>query len=305
MPDPAIQFVTGLPRAGSTLLMNVLGQNPLHHVTPTNDLIDLLMLVRNSWMHTVGFRSQGLRNVKPRVLRSMRGQLYGFYEQEFDAGKTVFDKSRGWVANIELLEDVLERPVKVVVTVRDVRSIIASFERIHRQSYMTSHVPRGPAFFDMQSIDGRARSLLAPGAVVGVAINRVRDALERGMGDRLVFVRYSAFTTFPHETMAMVHRELGLEPFQYDFDNVQQLTTEDDTVHGMWDLHTIREGAVRPPNGPPPWEGLIPPRVLAWLEQEYADINAIANEPIQIADEELQPDVAQIGPITVVAGKGA
>lgn len=297
MLDPSIQFVTGLPRSGSTLLMNILGQNPRHHVTPTNDLIDMVASVRNNWMHTVGFRSQGLREVKPRVLRSMCGQIYGFYEEEFEAGKTVFDKSRGWIAYIETLEEILQRPVKVLVTIRDIRAIIASFERIHRQSTMTSHVPRGPAFFDMQSIDGRARQLLSPGAVVGIAANRVRDALERGMGDRLLFVRYNRLVSRPHETLQAVHEALDLPTFDYDFENVEQLTKEDDTVHGMWDLHTIRTGRVSPPSGPPPWEGVIPPRVLEWLSNEYADLNSIANEPSPVPNA----GVAEVSPITVMA----
>lgn len=297
MLDPAIQFVTGLPRSGSTLLLNILGQNPNHHVTPTNDLIDLLAGVRNNWMHTVGFRSQGLREIKPRVLRSMRGQIYGFYEEEFEAGKTVFDKSRGWVAHIETLEEILQRPVKVLVTIRDIRAILASFERIHRQSMMTSHVPHGPAFFDLQSIDGRARQLLAPASVVGIAANRVRDAIERGMADRLLFVRYNRLVSRPHETLAAIHQGLGLPPFEYDFNNVQQLTQEDDTVHGMWDLHTIRTGKVSPPSGPPPWDGILPPRVTEWVNREYGDLNSIANEPSPIPNA----SIAAIPPITVIA----
>jgi len=284
--------------------MNILGQNPRHHVTPTNDLIDLMVGVRNSWMHTVGFHSQGLRDVKPRVLGAMRGQLYGFYEEEFETGKTVFDKSRGWIAHIETLEEVLQRPVKVIVTIRDIRAVVASFERIHRQGNMTTHVPKGPAFFDMQTIDGRARQLFSPDSVVGIAVNRIRDAIERGMADRLLFVRYRRLVSRPRETLAAIHDALGLHPFRYDFDHVEQLTKEDDTVYGMWDLHTIKTGKVTPSDGPPPWEGILPPRVSEWLSQEYADINAIANDPSPIPAHVSLDDPPHVAPITVVSPGG-
>ena len=63
-----IFFVAGLPRSGSTLLMNLLGQNPQNHVTPTNGLIDLIIRIRNTWAQNDTFKSQGLwKVVQPRI----------------------------------------------------------------------------------------------------------------------------------------------------------------------------------------------------------------------------------------------
>ena len=39
---PQIAFQSSLPRSGSTLLSNIVGQNPNFHVTPTSGLLDLL-----------------------------------------------------------------------------------------------------------------------------------------------------------------------------------------------------------------------------------------------------------------------
>ena len=48
-------FVSGLPRAGSTILVNLLGQNPAHHVTPTSGMIELFIQNINkfSWSSDV------------------------------------------------------------------------------------------------------------------------------------------------------------------------------------------------------------------------------------------------------------
>lgn len=39
---PSIAFQSSLPRSGSTLFSNIVGQNPAFHVTPTSGLLDLL-----------------------------------------------------------------------------------------------------------------------------------------------------------------------------------------------------------------------------------------------------------------------
>ena len=41
-----IFYQSSLPRAGSTLLQNLIGQNPAFHVTPTSGMIDLMLGAR-------------------------------------------------------------------------------------------------------------------------------------------------------------------------------------------------------------------------------------------------------------------
>ena len=262
-------FVSGLPRSGSTLLMNILGQHPKHHVTPTNDLIELFVGVRNTWKNMEGFRAQGEEAIEPRIVNTMAAILDGFFKPEFEAGKVVFDKSRGWPAYIELLEKVLGRPVKIICTTRSVPDIVASMEKKRRASVMGNPDPVGTsAFPDMQTITGRAQQLLSPGAMLGMAVNRVRDAQSRGLGDRLVKVAYSDLANNPAATMEKLHQMLGLEPFKYDFENVQQLTHEDDWQRGMT-LHKIRPKVE--PEKKPGWVDVLPAGLAKHLISEYSD----------------------------------
>jgi len=274
MKNLPIFFVSGLPRSGSTLLMNLLGQNSQNHVTPTNDLIELIVTLRNSWQNHISFKAQGLKTVEPRIINAMKAMMWGFYSEEFLNNKIVFDKSRGWIANIELLEDILQRPIKVIVTVRDVKAIVASFEMKHRENHLTKPSPSGNAFYDLQSIGGRARQLLDVKAVAGLSITRTRDALDRGVSDRLIILPYKELTTNTNVVMNQLHDQLGLPHFDYDPSNVQQITKEDDTVHGM-ELHKIRqEIEYKRPN----WEKILTPQVCEWIDREYADINEMAGE---------------------------
>lgn len=268
---PMVHFVAGLPRSGSTLLQNILGQNPRHHVTPTSGLLWMMGQLRDNWTTCDAFRAQGLEQVELRIPKALRGMTYGFYEQELAAGKIVFDKNRGWPQLIELLERTFNRPVPILCPIRDVKAILASFERLHRANPVARRPYLGATYFQATTVDGRARVLTGPSGIVGLAVNHLRDALARGMADRLIFVPYVGLTTYPVEVLARVHELLHLPPFDYDPDNVQQITVEDDTVHGWGDLHTIRP-VVAPPIGKP-WEGVLPEHTCRWVDEEFGDMN--------------------------------
>jgi sulfotransferase len=294
-----LYFVSALPRSGSTLLMNLLGQNSAHHVTPTSGLIELFVAIKNQWRGLLEFRAEGLDKVEPRIRGALRGLLYGFFDDEFIAGKTIFDKSRGWLQYIEPLEQVLERPVKIVVPVRDVRAIVASFEKIYRRRGLEYPEPRQAAFFQCQTSEGRARALLAPQSILGLTINRLRDALQRGVSDRLVIVPYRALTHAPQATLSLLHRSLGLPPFDYSPDDVAQITHEDDCVHGMT-LHTIRT-KVEPFAGVP-WSDVLPDETCHWLERDYADINRLAAWQPTMTRPTLKRESAQVGQLLLEEG---
>ena len=272
---PTIVPVSGLPRSGSTLLVNLLAQNPAFHVTPTNDLITLVNGVRNQWHRLPGFMAQGLKSVQPRVASALRGLTYGFYEKELSQGKVVFDKNRGWLGNIELLEEVYGREVRVICTIRDVRSVLGSFEKLYRANPLARNQYVGQNYLKSQTAHGRAQILLGDGGVVGASVNMIRDALGRGVSDRLILVPYQTLTHEPQATLNRIHDRLNVPRFAYNPDRVVQVTHEEDAIHGWGhDLHTIRPRVE--PARERPWEGILPPRTARWVDAEYADINQIA-----------------------------
>jgi sulfotransferase len=75
---------------------------------------------------------------------------------------------------------------------------------------------------------------------VGIAYNRIRDALTRGYADRMHFVEFEALTTQPETTMQEIYKFLEEPLFKHNFDHVEQTTSENDDVHGIPGLHTIR-----------------------------------------------------------------
>jgi sulfotransferase len=228
-------MIAGLPRSGSTLLTNILAQNKQFQPTSTSGVLDLLNMVRNNWSDIDSMKAAGLEKTIPAMRSFLRDGLNGFYDED----SIVFDKNRGWINNIEFIEEVLGRPVKIIVCIRDVKDIVASFEKLNnkqpllRNSLYSNEVAR-------LSIYSRSVDLLSTTGVIGSTVNMLRDAFQKGYSDRLVLVPMEQLTKNPENTMGEIHKVLGLEHFNYDFDNVEQLINEDDTVYGIPGLHDIK-----------------------------------------------------------------
>jgi len=231
-----IFFVSGLPRAGSTLLMNLLGQNPRFAVTATSGLLDIMFTVRNVWEQMPEFQAHPDDEAKRRVLQ---GILEGYYSGV--PQPVVFDKSRGWLAHLEMAEHVMGQAPKVLVPVRHLPDVLASFEKLFR---VTSRISQAPGeaqnYFRFQTIQGRCEYWMQGDQAVGLAYNRIRDAIARGHRAQMHFVSYERFTTNPLQTIRGIYAFLGQEPFEHDFQNVKQITWEDDGIHGYKGLHDIR-----------------------------------------------------------------
>jgi sulfotransferase len=172
-------------------------------------------------------------------LRVLGGILQSFYADT--KAPIVFDKSRGWNAYLEMAEAVLKRPAKVLVPVRDVAEVLASFEKLNRNASIGSRTaPERADYFKAQTVAGRCEHWASASAPVGLAYNRIKDALQRGYGDRMHFVEYDILASNPEETMKGIYEFLNLPYFPHNFNHVEQVIFEDDAAYGFKGLHSIR-----------------------------------------------------------------
>ena len=237
--NKAYHFISGLPRSGSTLLCNILAQNPRFHVSATSGILDVMFGVRNQWDKLIEFRAMDPEESEAAKLRVLRGILEGYYSEVEQP--IVFDKSRGWLAYLEMVEAVLGREARVLIPVRDLRDVLASFEKLWRRRSATGQVAQEPDnYFLMQTVEGRCEVWSRSDQPLGLAYNRIKDALRRGFGDRMHFVEFERLTRNPKRTLRQIYEFLDEEYFDHDFDHVEQITFEDDRVHGLGSLHAIR-----------------------------------------------------------------
>lgn len=235
--EKKIHFVSGLPRSGSTLLANILMQNPEFHVSPTSGVLDVMFLVRNSWNKIIEFQANPDDEARKRVIAGVLNSFYSNIEK-----KVIFDRSRSWVAHLEMAEMVLGRKAKVLVPVRDLRDVLASFEKLQRQTSATMQSPHEEQqYLDFQDMTNRVNFWGMKTQPVGLAYVRIKDAVARGFQDRMHFVPYEKLTAKPRETMEGIYDFLEIPYFKHNFSKVEQKIFEDDRVHGFTGLHKIRE----------------------------------------------------------------
>lgn len=258
-----LHFLAGLPRSGSTLISALLNQNPRIFANTTNDLVELFAHAKNSWTNLDAFRAQGLENVLPRIKKSLKGLLSGFYYEDFIKGKIVIDKSRAWPTYIEALEEVLERPIKIICPMRDIKEIVASFENLRRKNPLTIPVWNNCTPIEAQTIFGRTKALLAPDGTIGSALRSIQDACDRGLQNRFCFVEYKHLIETPRLVMTNICLFLGVDPYELDFKNiVGPDTSREVDVWGV-EYHKIRS---KMDQNHSKWQEILPEEVGKWID---------------------------------------
>ena len=131
-----IFFQSSMPRAGSTLLQNVLAQNPDIFATPTSGVLELVFSARQMYTESLEFKAQDTETMNKGFIHYCREGVHGWYDAVTDKPYVV-DKSRGWGVHYDFLESFLGYQPKILCMVRDLRQIISSMEKKFRENPLT------------------------------------------------------------------------------------------------------------------------------------------------------------------------
>ena len=233
-----IFFQSSLPRAGSTIFQNLIGQHPDFYVTPTSGVLELLYAARGNYTTSPEFRAQDAELMKAGWKSFGHDGLFGFFNGVTDK-KYVMDKSRGWGIHYDFLNFFYPDP-KIICMIRDPRDIFASMEKKfrsapERDSGMVNHA-------QMLGITTESRiDIWASREPVGLAFTRISQMIKEGIDKKVLFVKYENLCHNPHKEMERVYEYLGLPVYSHDFKNIEQITKEDDEVYGIFGDHTIRQ----------------------------------------------------------------
>ena len=159
--------VTGLPRAGSTLLCQLLAQHPqVYCEGNSSPLCNTLLGMRRMVSADTFFLSQLDNSFDAsygHLASAMRGYLRGWYE---GCGKTlVVDKNRAWLHAVEFLLH-LEPEARLIVCLRELGQIYGSIEAQHQRTILVDFVDQ-LADYDRF---GRADMLFAKDKAIGAPL---------------------------------------------------------------------------------------------------------------------------------------
>jgi sulfotransferase len=238
MPEK-IFFQSSMPRSLSTTFQNLLGQNPDFYVTPTSGVLELLFGARANYTTSPEFKAQDAYLMRKGFVAFCKNGLEGYYAAITDR-KYVMDKSRGWGVYRSFLDAVYPDP-KIICMVRNLKDVVASYEKIYRKSPDKHDPVRDDSKATGTTVHKRVDEWMHPTNTIGRAVERIFEMIRLGYDDKILFVKAEDLCLYPETEMVRVYDYLGIPYYKHDFDNIEQITTEDDAVYGLApDLHVIR-----------------------------------------------------------------
>ena len=262
--SPNFIGVTGLPRAGSTLLCQLLAQHPeIHCEGNSSPLCNTLLGIRRMISDDPFFLSQ-LDNTFDTSYAHLTAAMQGFLRgwlQDADDKKAVVDKNRAWLHCIELLLK-LAPEAKFIVCLRELGQIYGSVEAQHQKTILVDFIDH-LADFDRF---GRADMLFAKDKAIGApmtSLHAVQD-LPVEVQKRLYFLRFEDLMEQPVVCMSHLYEWLGMSPFEINPEKLQVGIQESDSHYRMKYLHNQHGNIAKPKRHD------IPPRIQAQIESAYA-----------------------------------
>ena len=261
---PGLLYVTGLPRAGSTLLCQLLGLHPAIHSTGhSSPLCQLLIQLRQQWSDHEFLLAQldvDFDRAYARLVRAWQGFVAGWVAET--ERPWVVDKNRGWLGQIETVQ-AFDPDFRMLVCVRELGQILGSIEAQHARTRLLDF----PDHLAHLSRYARADKLLGAEGLIGAplkAIEALQDVPTAWQG-QIYYVVFEHLMAEPLTAMQDLHRWLGLTLTPFDPERLPVRPHESDSHYRCKYSHRTH-GRLQPPAPHP-----VPPRIARSLRGQFAD----------------------------------
>ena len=215
-----LHFCGGLPRSGSTVLMNILQQNPRIFTTGTCALPEILhthVLIKSRFRES--FQAMSVDQADSAMFGLIHGATKGWFEG-LTHKPVVISKNRMWSELFHLYKN-----SKYIVTVRDLRDIVESFEKVNSRTLaLHSFGDRNiftPAMHKHEKYRhyfDESNSLSVP---LTTEIPRMMEVFTR-KENNILFVRYEDFTKEPIYILKKIYNFLEEDWFEHDLNHIDQ-----------------------------------------------------------------------------------
>ena len=231
-----IFFLHGLPRAGNTLFGSIMNQNPDVAVTANSicaDMMGELFMLK----HTDIFKNFPDHKSFDNVAKKVFENYYKDWKQNY-----IIDRAPwGFPINLKFLKETKSN-IKIIVLVRDVIEILASFIR-WSQKEPASFVNQ----YEAKTIEEKCNMLMNKEGQIVKELVGVKHLLDHQPKELYHLVEYNDLVENPKKTIDGVYKFLNISKFKHSFTNLDQFKVNgmeyDDTIVGQG-LHTIKTDAI-------------------------------------------------------------
>jgi sulfotransferase len=215
-----LHFCGGLPRAGSTILMNILQQNPRIFTTGTcalNGLIQDSMLVKSRFREQ--FQAMSVEQADKAMYGAVHGATKGWFEALTDK-PVVISKNRSWSGVFHIYPE-----AKYICMVRDIRDVVESFEKVNNKSLALQSfgdtMTLSTAMHEQEKYRFYFNEHNALTASLQLEFPRLMETFKKTT-NKIIFIRYEDLTKDPILILKKLYTFLGEEWFEHDLNNISQ-----------------------------------------------------------------------------------
>ena len=244
--------MAGLPRSGSTVLSALLNQHPDLYASPQTDLLSMLYNLQSEIPNFESYKAGLLHQGYSSVIDNITNTFYSHIDKP-----VIIDKNRGWGTpyNWDNLSPYVSKDGKVILTMRPILEVLASFVKVTRESYKITNYQKylEPELWVSSyrnETEAIVENLMMSNGNVDKAIFSIANLLKNHR-DRVFVVWFDDLLNRPEETLNSIYNFLGLENHQHNFTKIVQIDQHNDIAgYGVAGLHDVKKKLARPKTDP-------------------------------------------------------
>ena len=227
-------FISGLPRAGSTVLAALLLQNPRFHAGMTSPVGSLF----SSMLAQFGAGSEFGPVISHEQRRRLLRGLFDSYYAEHAGKELIIDTNRMWSAKLPAIHDLFP-DAKMIACVRNVAWVMDSIERLYRANPY-EHTKLFVDDVERNTVYSRVDTLAQRNRLVGYPWAALKEAYFGEHAKSLLVVDYELLTQAPEKVLRLIYEFVGEPWFPHDFEHLEYDAPEFDQALGLAGLHKVR-----------------------------------------------------------------
>tara|TARA_R110000803_G_scaffold100531_1_gene168581 strand:+ start:603 stop:1394 length:792 start_codon:yes stop_codon:yes gene_type:complete len=227
-----IYYLCGLPRAGNTIISTILNQNPEIASTP-NSIITEIFRDLNNLKNSYTFQNYPDHKSFDNVIKSVIPEYYKNWKQPIIIDRGVW----GAPNNLKFLKHYIDTNPKIVVLVRDVLEVLASFIEWSDKNY--DAFPNKSGTMDTEK---RCDLLMNNDGFIVKELIAVKHLIDHQPA-KYKLIDYNDLVKNPEKIIKEIYTFYGIKPFKHDLKSFKQFKVNgmgyDDRSVGL-NLHTIK-----------------------------------------------------------------
>jgi len=235
-PHKKIYYLCGLPRAGNTLFSSIINQNPDISVTANSVVCDIFcgtVLIKNTDLYCNYPDEQSLLNVTNNVIQN----YYSDWESKYIVDRGVW----GLPNNFEVLKKYAPNDIKIIVLVRDIKEILASFIKFSYSTKNNYIAQQG------KTLEERCAFVMSNDGTLHRWLQAVFNITRPQHRKYIHLIEYNDLVSNMEGEIDKVYDYLDIPKFKHEFTNLSQLSNNglsynDKSIGG--ELHTIKTDKV-------------------------------------------------------------